>query len=87
MPELTITDLRRIMQECAGQDESTDMDGGSLHSSFETLGYDSLALLEASSVIERSYGIKLPDDTVLDAQMTPGELLALVNTALTARTP
>jgi act minimal PKS acyl carrier protein len=87
MSRLTINDLRRIMKECAGEDEGTDLSEQSLEARFEELGYDSLALLETGSAIEREYGIKLPEDTALDARLTPRELLAMVNEVLSAHTP
>ncbi|HEX6970550.1 MAG TPA: acyl carrier protein [Micromonosporaceae bacterium] len=75
---LTIDDLKRILRECAGADEQVDLDGDILDTEFIDLGYDSLAMLETSSRIEREYGIKLDDDTVVSAT-TPRAFLALVN--------
>ena len=75
---LTIDDLKRILRECAGADEQIDLDGDILDIEFIDLGYDSLAMLETSSRIEREYGIKLDDDIVVSAT-TPRAFLALVN--------
>lgn len=75
---LTIDDLKRILRECAGADEQVDLDGDILDIEFIDLGYDSLAMLETSSRIEREYGIKLDDDIVVSAT-TPRAFLALVN--------
>jgi minimal PKS acyl carrier protein len=80
---LTIEDLRRILREAAGEEEGIDLDGDILDLSFEELGYDSLALLEAASRIEREHGIRLEDSTVTDAG-TPQSLLSIVNRHLAA---
>ncbi|WP_328535162.1 acyl carrier protein [Streptomyces sp. NBC_00344] len=81
--ELTIADLTRILRECAGEDEGVDLDGNILDTLFADLGYDSLALLEASSSIEREAGVKLSDDAVSEAR-TPRLLLAAVNAGIPA---
>lgn len=77
-PEITIEDLKRILLESAGADESVDLDGDVLDVEFAELGYDSLALLETAAVIARQYGITLDDETAAGAR-TPRELLAAVN--------
>ncbi|AKJ11926.1 acyl carrier protein [Streptomyces sp. NPDC001093] len=79
--ELTLDDLTRILRESAGEDEGVDLDGDILDTLFADLGYDSLALLEASSRIEREFGVKLSDDAVSEAE-TPRLLLAAANGAL-----
>jgi act minimal PKS acyl carrier protein len=81
--QLTIDDLKRILREAAGQDEGIDLDGDILDTSFEDLGYDSLALLETGSRIEREHGIELEDTSVTVVE-TPRALLAVVNEQLAA---
>nr|WP_198031086.1 MULTISPECIES: acyl carrier protein [Frankia] len=75
---MTIDDLRRVLREGAGAEEGIDLDGDILDTSFESLGYDSLALLETTSRIANEYGVKLSDDAATSAR-TPRELLELVN--------
>lgn len=82
-PEFTLDDLRRILTEGAGADESVDLDGDILDVPFEALGYESLALLETGSRIEREYGISL-DEEVLAVVNTPRALLSSVNAQLRA---
>jgi act minimal PKS acyl carrier protein len=83
MAQLTLDDLLRIVREGSGAPaEPVDGDVGDVR--FEDLGYDSLALLETSTRIEREYGIKLDDGTVTTAA-TPAALLAIVNDALAQR--
>ncbi|MCI3279350.1 acyl carrier protein [Streptomyces cylindrosporus] len=77
----TIDDLKRILLEGAGADESVDLDRDILDTQFEQLGYESLALLETSSRIEREYGITLSDTILADAT-TPRLLLDAVNAHL-----
>ncbi|REF00944.1 acyl carrier protein [Thermomonospora umbrina] len=79
--QFTLNDLRRILREAAGADEDVDLDGDIADVTFEDLGYDSLALLETGSRIEREYGLELDDDTITDAE-TPGALLKVVNERL-----
>jgi act minimal PKS acyl carrier protein len=76
---MTLDDLRRILRECAGEEEGVDLDGDILDTEFELLGYDSLALLETAAQITHEYGVELDDDATTAAR-TPRELLALANT-------
>ncbi|WP_046503445.1 acyl carrier protein [Streptomyces odonnellii] len=75
---VTLADLTRMLRESAGEEEGVDLDGDVLNTTFIDLGYDSLALLQVIGLIQREYGITIPDDAVADAE-TPGALLALVN--------
>ncbi|MEU3950509.1 acyl carrier protein [Streptomyces sp. NPDC029526] len=75
---MTVGDVRRILAECAG-DEGTSLDGDILDSTFDELGYDSLAVMETTTIVEREYGVE-----VAGAPRTPRELLQAVNDARTA---
>ncbi|MEU9645483.1 acyl carrier protein [Streptomyces sp. NPDC048188] len=77
----TLDDLRRVLLEAAGADESVDLDGDILDTDFEELSYESLAILETCGRIEREYGISLDDSVVTEAK-TPRALLSLVNAQL-----
>ncbi|MCP3821454.1 acyl carrier protein [Streptomyces sp. A3M-1-3] len=79
--EFTVDDLKRILREGAGADESVDLDGDILDIDFESLGYESLAMLETGSRIEREFDVTLDDDTLTDAK-TPRALIEAVNGAL-----
>ncbi|ALO07950.1 Acyl carrier protein [Streptomyces venezuelae] len=70
----------QILRECAGEEEGVDLGGDILDTPFVELGYDSLALLQATGRIERDFGVALPDDVVAEAE-TPALLLGLVNGA------
>ncbi|WP_367322390.1 acyl carrier protein [Streptomyces sp. HUAS ZL42] len=79
----TLDDLRRILIEAAGADDSYNLDGDILDTDFEELGYESLALLETGGRIEREYGISL-DEEVLSIANTPRLLIDAVNSGLAA---
>jgi act minimal PKS acyl carrier protein len=76
MNEFTMDDLKKVMRESAGEDSA--LDGDVLDSSFEELGYDSLALMETTSRIERALSVTLPEEEMADVS-TPRDLLAFVN--------
>lgn len=84
MAVFTIDALKTLLEECAGIDESVDFDGDIRDTSFEDLGYDSLALLNTTSRIEREYGVTLADDVVLECT-TPHLLMAAVNDELSGQ--
>ncbi|MEV8504810.1 acyl carrier protein [Actinoplanes sp. NPDC051475] len=74
---MTIDDLRRILTDCAGEDESVDLQGDIIDVPFSELGYDSLALMETASRIKQEFGVELTDEQIADAG-TPRALLGLV---------
>lgn len=78
----TLDNLKRILLEGAGAADGVDLDGDIYDKEFEELGYESLALLETGSRIEREYGITL-DDSVLTDAVTPRALIDAVNQHLT----
>ncbi|MFD9904243.1 acyl carrier protein [Streptomyces sp. NPDC059063] len=83
MAEVTIDDLKRILREAAGADEELGRDGNVLDTTFDELGYDSLALLETSSRIQREFDVEIDDETLADVE-TPRDLLGVINGRLTA---
>lgn len=83
--KFTIDELRAVLRAAAGEEESAVGETDILDVPFTDLGYDSLALLEAGSRIERERGIKLGDSTITEAQ-TPRALLEAVNQRLTPMT-
>lgn len=71
MRHLELTDLTRLLHDCAGAEEGVDLDGADvLDTLFYDLGYDSLALLQTTGLIERKYGITL-DEEAMDEAETP----------------
>ncbi|WP_406636069.1 acyl carrier protein [Amycolatopsis sp. WGS_07] len=81
MTRFTLEDLTVLLRECAGEDETTGLDGDILDTAFEDLGYDSLALFNTIGRIERERSVALPDDVVVNAK-TPRQLLDEINGCL-----
>jgi minimal PKS acyl carrier protein len=82
--EMTVDQLMEILREAAGEAEADAVSGDIIDTSFDDLGYDSVALLETVGRIERTYGITLEDATLTQAG-TPRALVAVVNERLTVR--
>ncbi|MGW6458106.1 phosphopantetheine-binding protein [Streptomyces sp. NPDC055078] len=62
MSELTLPALVEIFRQCAGEAEGVDLDGEGVGDiELDALGYDSLALLEAVSQVERKFSIGMPE--------------------------
>ncbi|QIS11282.1 acyl carrier protein [Nocardia arthritidis] len=74
---MRLDELIAILRRCAGADEDVVLDDTIVDTDFESLGYDSIALLEVTSDIERSQHIELGDDAI-KVTTTPREVLALV---------
>lgn len=81
MAEFTLDDVRRVMRESAGEDETTTFEGEILDLPFSDLGYDSLAVLGAIAIIEQEYGVAVPDDHLPEVD-TPARLISYVRTRL-----
>ncbi|GAB2678771.1 acyl carrier protein [Nocardia goodfellowii] len=72
-----LSELIAILRRCAGVDDQVVLDDTIIDTDFDALGYDSIALLEVTSDLERTYSIKLGDDAIA-ATSTPREVLSLV---------
>ncbi|MFI6336933.1 acyl carrier protein [Streptomyces sp. NPDC050535] len=81
MTTFTLADLVRYMREAAGEDETSVLDGDISATTFGDLGYDSLALMETTSRIERELGVSLPEETMATAE-TPDQFVQVVNEQL-----
>jgi act minimal PKS acyl carrier protein len=78
MSKFTLTDLYEVMRASTGVDEGVDLDDGSADVDFAELGYDSLAVLELASQVQRQFGVPIPDDVVPEMR-TPRLAVELVN--------
>lgn len=76
--EFTIDDLKRILLAAAGAAEGPGLDADILDETFDDLGYDSIAMLETASRVERERGLTLSDSVIAEAT-TPRLFLAYVN--------
>lgn len=81
MREITLTELREILTECAGEDESADLGGEIIDIPFTELGYDSLALIETAARIKQRFGVVIEDDEVAELE-TPREVISVVNQSI-----
>lgn len=80
---ITLRELDAVLREVSWEDESARPLEQVPDQTFEDLGYDSLALLEAYSRIKRDHGADISEDD-LAAVTTPRELVELINARLTA---
>jgi acyl carrier protein len=78
MRTFTLDTLKKIMREAAGEDEIASLDGDFEQLSFTDLGYDSLALMETASWVEREFGLALPEEEMADV-VTPADFVDFVN--------
>lgn len=76
--ELTPVALTEIMRSSAGEEDGFFLDDANLDASFDDLGYDSLALLQVTGMLQREYGLSFSDDQFVEAD-TPRKLLTLAN--------
>ncbi|RVX44143.1 act minimal PKS acyl carrier protein [Nonomuraea polychroma] len=81
MQEFTLEDLKQTLRAIAGQDEQVDLDGDIHDTPLADLGYDSLALLELASHLEKRYSVAIPDDAVHEME-TPRAAIAYINARL-----
>jgi len=77
---ITFDDMTRIITVSAGVDEGTPLTADTMDIPLCDLGYDSLALLETVSRIEREYGVIL-DESAASTDLTTAQLLATVKQA------
>jgi act minimal PKS acyl carrier protein len=82
---LTIDTLLRLLAQAAGAADTGVTIEEVSDTEFDLLGYDSLALLETASLVEREFDVTVGDDIASSA--TPGEFLAHVNDILAGRRP
>jgi minimal PKS acyl carrier protein len=73
-----LDDLRELMRVSAGEDEEVDLDGDIADVPFPDLNFDSLAVLELASRIEREWGLVVSDEVAAELR-TPREVLDHVN--------
>jgi len=76
--ELTESDVRHLLIAVGVSPSAAE---GSLDSSFEELGMDSLARMEIASRLQDRFGIEVEEE--LTAQETPAGIRQLVNLRLT----
>lgn len=83
---MTFDDLRTMLVDCAGLAEGVDFTERHLDTELDSLGYDSLAVLETAARIKQEFGVDIPDNEVIDLR-TPRLILDRVNTSISAAVP
>lgn len=78
MSQFTLDDLRRLLREAGGVAQDGQLDGDILDTAFTDLGYESLAVLELSALIQRERGLEIPDDDMAELK-TPRQVIDYVN--------
>lgn len=82
MQELTLDDLRDMLEAVAGGDDRV-WDEATLDKGFDELGYDSLALVAMLSELRRDTGVTIAEELLADMR-TPRATLAILNAHLAA---
>ncbi|MEU3861291.1 acyl carrier protein [Streptomyces sp. NPDC028722] len=78
MSAFTLDELRSMLQESVGVDESVDLGGDILDTPFSSLGYDSLAMLEITARIQHDLGVAVPDEH-MELMTTPRAVLDYID--------
>ncbi|MEU4117804.1 phosphopantetheine-binding protein [Kitasatospora sp. NPDC028055] len=80
MATFTLADLLEYVRQGGGEDDALNLNGQIAETTFVDLGYDSIAIVEITLLIERGLGIKLPETA--DKNATPAQFVDLVNELL-----
>jgi act minimal PKS acyl carrier protein len=83
MAEFDTPRLRAMMKDCAGPGEHPELEGEFIDTTYEDLGFDSLAVLELATLIQQDLGVPFPDDAVAE-MVTPRNVLDYVNQQIAA---
>ncbi|GAA4608326.1 acyl carrier protein [Actinoplanes octamycinicus] len=82
MTAFTLTDLRHLFASNEGLAGNAEFGPDDLDVALADLGYDSLAMLELAAVVQREYGVRMPDDCVIE-MTTPRTAIDYINRRLT----
>lgn len=84
MSAFTLDELKVVVHEASGVTDGVSLDENTLDETMRELGYDSLAVLEIASKIQRDFGIDMPDEAI-EGMQTPRAILDYVNSQLTLK--
>ncbi|MGR6316954.1 acyl carrier protein [Micromonospora soli] len=82
MNQFTVHDLTRILRSCGDSGAVDALGEADLDTPVAELGLDSLAMLEVAGVVQREYGVPMPDEA-LEHMTTARSTVAYVNARLT----
>lgn len=83
MNQITLFDLLQIMSTCSGTDEAVSLSEDVTDVEFLELGYDSLAVLEIVTQVQRQFGLSISDEDI-ETLTTPASMLEFINGNLAA---
>jgi acyl carrier protein len=84
MSMFTLAELKVVVHEASGVTDGVSLDESTLDETMRELGYDSLAVLEIASKLQRDFGIDMPDEAI-EGMQTPRAILDYVNSQLTVK--
>ena len=82
--QFSLEDLQDIMRATIGVDDGVEF-GADADIPFADHGYDSLAMLELASQLERQVGMTISDDVALEQLTSPRRTVEFVNSRLAGR--
>ncbi|MFI8089631.1 acyl carrier protein [Streptomyces sp. NPDC086080] len=83
MSSISFEDLKAIMNRCTGELDGEELKEADIATPFTDIGYDSLAVLEIASQLQREYGLQIPDEAI-EEMVSPKAVLDYVNANLAA---
>ncbi|RFU83711.1 acyl carrier protein [Streptomyces triticagri] len=83
MSSISFDDLKAIMSRCIGELDGKEITEADLATPFTDIGYDSLAVLEIASQLQREYSLQIPDEAIEEMD-SPKAVIDYVNANLAA---
>lgn len=83
MSSISFVDLKAIMSRCIGGLDGKELTEADLTTPFIDIGFDSLAVLEIASQLQREYGLQIPDEAIEEMD-SPKAVIDYVNASLAA---
>jgi len=83
MAGFTLTEFRKIVDQCYEGADSGTLDESALDTEFDDLGFDSIVVYEIAVRIQDDYGVAITDDE-LDGLTTPGAFITFVDSRVPA---
>jgi act minimal PKS acyl carrier protein len=81
--EFTIENLKVIVREASGVADGVALDADTIDTPLRDIGYDSLAVLEIASRIQRDFHLVVSDEAI-EGMKTGRDIIGFVNSQLAA---
>ena len=85
MPQFTLDQLKSAMLTAVGDDDLIDLERDILDIPMTDLGFDSLALMNVADILEREYGIEIPEDGIEETMATPRKTVRYIEDLVESR--